>query len=192
MEIPVSPSQEPSPKFCNISIQVSPTRRNVKTQVLPKTRCKGECQSMTQLWYLPLVLSCFLNPEVQVNFKPIVQNVGVQVDLLQLLERAPSTEDGPSTADASSTADACVQCDVIEYAVFESTPRMDNYSTSESSFSDAAPSTDTSTGTYHPSGDIQSSLSYVYACIQSLSYSLIIPSYSDNVFLQIWWKTGFN
>ena len=71
------------------------------------------------------ILSCFSNPEVQVNFKPIVQDVGVQVDLLQYLECAPSI------------ADAYVQCD-IEYPLFESTPRIDSYSTSESEFPNAA------------------------------------------------------
>ena len=48
MEIPVESAQEPSPKFRSISIQVCPSKTNVKTQVVPQPRCKGECQSMAQ------------------------------------------------------------------------------------------------------------------------------------------------
>ena len=107
------------------------------------------------------ILSCFSNPEVQDKFKPIVQDVGVKVDLLQYLECAPSI------------ANVCVQCD-NEYLLFESTPRIDSYSTSE--FPDAAQGTDILTGTYHPS-DIQSSL-IVRMCMCVFSDSLIILYYN--------------
>ena len=101
-----------------------------------------------------LYLLLFSNPEVQVNFKLSVQDVGVQVDLLQHLECA------------SSAADACVQCD-IEYPLFESTPRIDSYFTTESEFPDVAQGTDRSAGTYYPSGNIKAVYTEcVYACIQ--------------------------
>ena len=83
---------------------------------------------------------------MQVYIKPTFQDAGVQCDLFQFSEHAPLT------------ADTSVQCD-IECPLFASTPRIDYYSTSESEFSDAPHSANTSTGTYHLSRDIQSSLS---------------------------------
>ena len=93
-----------------------------------------------------IYLLFFSNPEVQVGFNPTFQDAGVQCDPLQFSYHVPLT------------ADASVQCD-IECPLFASTPRIDCYSTSESEFSDAPQSTDTSTGTYNPSRDTQSSLS---------------------------------
>ena len=63
------------------------------------------------------ICSCFSNPEVQVGIKC-----------------------------APLTVEASVQCD-IECPLFASTPRIDCYSSSESEFSDAPLSADTSTGT---------------------------------------------
>ena len=48
MEIPVKLAQQPSPKFQSILVQACPSKRNVKIGVVPKTSCKGECQSMAQ------------------------------------------------------------------------------------------------------------------------------------------------
>ena len=42
MEIPVEPAQDPSPKFQSISVQTCLSKRNVRTQVVPKRSCKGE------------------------------------------------------------------------------------------------------------------------------------------------------
>ena len=92
------------------------------------------------------ICSCFTNPEAQVNIKPSVQDAGVQCDLVRCLECAPPR------------VDACVQCD-IECPLFESTPRIDYYSTSESALSDAPHGTDTSSEAYHLSRDNQSGLS---------------------------------
>ena len=83
---------------------------------------------------------------MQVYIKSPFQDAGVQCDLLQFSEHAPLRED------------ANVQFD-IKCPLFTSIPRIGCYSTSESEFSDAPHSVDTSTGTYHLSRDIQSSLS---------------------------------
>lgn len=88
----------------------------------------------------------YLLSEVQVDVKPSFQDAGVQCDII------PYTECTPTTTDTA------VQCD-IECPLFVSTPRIDCYSTSETELSDASQGMDTSTGMYHPSMDIPSSLS---------------------------------
>ena len=70
------------------------------------------------------ILPCSSNPEVQVNFKPIVQDVTVQVNLLRFITY---------NVLHPQQMHARVQCD-IEYPLFESTPRIDSFSTSESEF----------------------------------------------------------
>ena len=141
MEIPVEPGQHP--KLHSVSVQTCPSTRNVRIQVVPKRSCKGELlYSVTDLEHGPVMI--FLVLEVQVHIGPTYQDTGVQCDL-QFSEHT------------SLKADASVQCD-IECPLFVSTPRIDYYSTSESE-SDAPRGTDTSTGTYHPLRDIQSSLS---------------------------------
>lgn len=123
------------------------SKRNVRTQVVPKRRCKGELPlSFNEHNNNNMYHFCFSNPEVQVYIHPTFQDAGVQCDLLQF------------SGHATLTTDASVQCD-IECPLFASTPRIDCYSTSESEFSDAPHGADTSTGTYHSSRDIQSSLS---------------------------------
>ena len=94
--------------------------------------------------------------EVQVYIKPTFQDARVQCDL-------------KFSEHATLTMDANIQCD-IECPLFTSTPKIDCYSTSESEFSNAPHSADTSTGTYHPSRDIQSSK---YVCAH---YILKSPS----------------
>ena len=98
------------------------------------------------VFYDSLVYSCFSRPEVQVDIKPTFHDAGVQCDLLQLSERT------------QLTANASVQCEIV-CPMFTSTPRIDCYSTSESEFPDVSQDTETSSGTYHPSRDIQSSSS---------------------------------
>ena len=83
---------------------------------------------------------------MQVYIKSPFQDAGKQCDLLQFSEHAPLRED------------ASVRCD-IECPLLPSIQRIGYYSTSESEFSDAPHSVDTSTGTYQLSRDIQSSLS---------------------------------
>lgn len=147
MEIPIEPAQDPSSKFQSTLVQTCLSKRNVRTQVVPKRRCKGELPlSVNEHNNNNMYHFCFSNPEVQVYIHPTFQDAGVQCDLLQFLGHA------------TLTTDASVQCD-IECPLFASTPRIDCYSTSESEFSDAPHGADTSTGTYHSSRDIQSSLS---------------------------------
>ena len=147
MEIPIEPAQDPSSKFQSTSVQTCLSKRNVRTQVVPKRRCKGELPlSVNEHNNNNMYHFCFSNPEVQVYIHPTFQDAGVQCDLLQF------------SGHATLTTDASVQCD-IECPLFASTPRIDCYSTSESEFSDAPHGADTSTGTYHSSRDIQSSLS---------------------------------
>ena len=149
MEIPIEPAQDPSLKFQSISVQTYLSKRNVRTQVVPKRRYKGELPLSVNEHNNNMYHFCFSNPEVQVYIKSTFQDAGVQCDLLQF------------SGHATLTTDASVQCH-IECPLFASTPRIDCYSTSESEFSDAPHSADTSTGTYHYSRDIQSSLLYVY------------------------------
>ena len=42
MEIPIGPAQDPRLKFQSISVQTCLSKRNVRTQIVPKRSCKGE------------------------------------------------------------------------------------------------------------------------------------------------------
>ena len=146
MKIPVEPAEDPIPKFKSVSVQTCPSKRSVRTQVVPKTNCMCELSMSVNEHNHFMYLLFFSNQEVQVGFNPKFQDVGVQCDPFQFSERIPLT------------ANTSVQCD-IECSFFASTPRIDCYSTSELEFSDAPQRTDTSSGMYNPSRDTQSSLS---------------------------------
>ena len=90
-EIPLEPTQDPSPRFHSILIQICHSTRNDMTQIVSKTSCKGELSMSVNEHNHDSQISgyVFSNPELQVDIRATYQDAGVHCDLFQFLEHTP-------------------------------------------------------------------------------------------------------